>query len=423
MKPRSNESAQLARPVTRSSQLRGSISITFGGVPRLWVSPSTHWTATYGGTLSSTAPPGAIAARYRALVRTAVAMTALSLSALPVSHSITGARLARTVVMSGFARVPTTLVCPLGGSACADLQQTLSPSLASAAGETCNFLGMSSAHDDQLLAIGTFGRHSGLSVKALRHYDRLGLLPAAYVDAATGYRWYEPAQVSTARLISRLRALDLPLQLIRECVEPGNGPEIIIDLLRTHRTRLEARLERIRGDLHTIDHYLSDGMDLGMTSAINDPIDLGDERKLAVNLFNSVWDLMGLESRSTAQDDQLVHAAHASVYHWSRVGQPVNLARGEWQCSRVYAVLGRSEPSLHHAQRCLDLCTENGIGDWDIAFAYEGLARGHAVGGDAESARTYTDQALAAAEHIADAEDRQLVMSDLESIPGQPRYW
>jgi hypothetical protein len=58
-----------------------------------------------------------------------------------------------------------------------------------------------------------------------------------------------------------------------------------------------------------------------------------------------------------------------------------------------------------------------------LAFAYEALARAHAVADDAARARDYTDQALAAAEEIADEEDRDLVLADLETIPGQPRYW
>ena len=47
----------------------------------------------------------------------------------------------------------------------------------------------------------------------------------------------------------------------------------------------------------------------------------------------------------------MIHAAHASRYHWSQVGEPVNVAHGEWQCSHVYAALGRAEPALHHARR------------------------------------------------------------------------
>ncbi len=150
-----------------------------------------------------------------------------------------------------------------------------------------------------------------------------------------------------------------------------------------------------------------------------------DERLLAAQLFNETWRLMDKENRTVADDDRMIHAAHASRYHWGQVPEatPANLARGEWQISRVYAVLNRSEPARYHAQRDLDICEENGIADWDLAFAFEALARAHAVAGEAGKARHYTDRALAAVNEIADEEDRALVLADLETIPGQPRYW
>ena len=38
-----------------------------------------------------------------------------------------------------------------------------------------------------------------------------------------------------------------------------------------------------------------------------------------------------------------------------------NLARGEWQVSRVYVLLGRAETAIWHARRCLEHCEEAGI--------------------------------------------------------------
>jgi hypothetical protein len=146
-------------------------------------------------------------------------------------------------------------------------------------------------------------------------------------------------------------------------------------------------------------------------------------RRLGVVLFNATWQLMRDDQRDRAGDDRMLHMAHASRHHWEQVGTPVNLARGEWLCSRVYAVLGRAVPCLHHAQRALDLCQENGIGDWDLAFCYEALARGHAVAGDADAARAATEQALSAAEDIADLDDREQLLADLKTVPGQPPFW
>jgi hypothetical protein len=150
-----------------------------------------------------------------------------------------------------------------------------------------------------------------------------------------------------------------------------------------------------------------------------------DQRLLAAQLFNQTWRLLEHRGRTRADDDDMIHTAHASRYHWGQVPEvtPAHLARGEWLISRVYAVLGRAEPALHHAHRVLDLCREHHIGDFDLAFAYEALARAHAVAGDPGRAGECTDQALTAAAGIADGDDRVLVLADLETIPGQPRYW
>jgi DNA-binding transcriptional MerR regulator len=78
----------------------------------------------------------------------------------------------------------------------------------------------------ELVSIGEFARRSGLSPRALRLYDDLGLLPPARVDAGSGYRWYDPAELDTARLIAALRQLGLPLAQIAALLPldpPGRG--------------------------------------------------------------------------------------------------------------------------------------------------------------------------------------------------------
>ena len=73
-----------------------------------------------------------------------------------------------------------------------------------------------------LLSIGVFARRSRLSMKALRLYDRLGLLTPADVDPESGYRRYRESQLVTARLVAMLRRLDMPLTHVAEIVSaPG----------------------------------------------------------------------------------------------------------------------------------------------------------------------------------------------------------
>jgi tetratricopeptide (TPR) repeat protein len=140
------------------------------------------------------------------------------------------------------------------------------------------------------------------------------------------------------------------------------------------------------------------------------------ERQLGVDLYNDTWRL--LESRE--DDDELIHQAHASAYHWLRSPEcePRNRARSEWLCSRVYSVLGRAEPALHHAQRSLEICEQHAdnVEDWDLAFAYEALARASRVAGNEEEARRYIERGHALAEQIVDPEDKAIVLKDYATL-------
>ncbi|MFD9317030.1 MerR family transcriptional regulator [Streptomyces sp. NPDC060053] len=78
--------------------------------------------------------------------------------------------------------------------------------------------------DGALLTIGAFAARARLSAKALRLYDRLGLLAPAYIDEVSGYRYYRAGQVERARLVAMLRQLDMPLARIAEVVETTDGP-------------------------------------------------------------------------------------------------------------------------------------------------------------------------------------------------------
>lgn len=141
------------------------------------------------------------------------------------------------------------------------------------------------------------------------------------------------------------------------------------------------------------------------------------ERAQAVRLFNHTWGLLDLPQRTRAEDFDMVHAAHASRWHWGRVGGPQEWAIGEWQCSRVYAVLARAEPALAHAHRCLELTEEYGLDGFILASAHEALARAHFVAGDLAAARAERDRAAEIAAGLTDLEDRAVVEGDLATLP------
>ncbi|MCP2322283.1 DNA-binding transcriptional MerR regulator [Hamadaea flava] len=265
----------------------------------------------------------------------------------------------------------------------------------------------------RLLTIGQAARLAGVTAMALRHYDAIGLLRPAVVDPATGYRRYEQDQVDQARRIRQLRALDLPLDVVRRLLE--SDLDTVREALRQHRTRVDARITRLRGVLHAIDHALTDDGEPTMTTP--EYADEADQhRHFAKTLFNEVWRLMEKEDRSPADDAWMIHMAHASAYHWLEVGTPENVARSHWQCSRVYTVVGRAEPALYHAHLVLETCRANGIGDWDLAFAYEALSRAYTLAGEKEQARSWLERARLAADEIAADDDRELLLADLATI-------
>jgi DNA-binding transcriptional MerR regulator len=95
------------------------------------------------------------------------------------------------------------------------------------------------------VSIGEFARRSRLSMKALRLYDELGVLVPARVDEASGYRYYDVAQLESARLVAMLRQLDLPLAAIRELLacDPVDAAERIAAHWREVESSHDARRE------------------------------------------------------------------------------------------------------------------------------------------------------------------------------------
>jgi hypothetical protein len=141
-------------------------------------------------------------------------------------------------------------------------------------------------------------------------------------------------------------------------------------------------------------------------------------KKSAVDSFNLVWGLLDKKERTKEDDDRMVHAAHASRFHWGEIGTPVEFERGEWQISRVYSVLKRSESALYHAKRCLEICQRNSIGDFDIAFAYEAMARASAAAGAMSDCQRYIKSAREAGDQIKEKGDRDYFFSELKTVPG-----
>ena len=145
-------------------------------------------------------------------------------------------------------------------------------------------------------------------------------------------------------------------------------------------------------------------------------------RKMAVELFNNTWKYLDKDTLTDKEKDAMVNSSHASRYHWGiRVengwdATPINLGRGDWQLSRVYTVLGDGDRAVHYGHTYLEICKKEGIKDWDLAYAYEALARGYAVKGDAKNKEKYLKLAEKATADVKDKDTRDMIESDLKTI-------
>ncbi|MDF1603795.1 MerR family transcriptional regulator [Nocardioides sp. YIM 152315] len=115
-----------------------------------------------------------------------------------------------------------------------------------------------------LLSIGDFSRMTFLTVKALRHYHDVGLLEPARIDPHSGYRLYRPEQVAPARLIRRLRDLDLPVDDVRAVLDAPDD-ESRNAVIVAHLDRMSRQLRETQETVDSLRRLLS-----------------GDEERLAV---------------------------------------------------------------------------------------------------------------------------------------------
>ncbi|MEU6188061.1 helix-turn-helix domain-containing protein [Nocardia sp. NPDC047038] len=92
------------------------------------------------------------------------------------------------------------------------------------------------------LSIGEFSRLTWLSPKALRLYERRGLLLPDLVDEYTGYRYYRPSQADRARMIALLRRVGMPLERIGAVLDStGEQRRALIEAYRVETIRAHQR--------------------------------------------------------------------------------------------------------------------------------------------------------------------------------------
>jgi DNA-binding transcriptional MerR regulator/effector-binding domain-containing protein len=103
----------------------------------------------------------------------------------------------------------------------------------------------------RLMPIGIFSRITGLSHRALRLYAERGLLPPAFVDPETGYRYYDVHSIRAAEMIRLLRRLDVPLGDMRQFIDAA-AADTVEETIAQQRARLEQEQARLDSALRLL---------------------------------------------------------------------------------------------------------------------------------------------------------------------------
>ena len=94
-----------------------------------------------------------------------------------------------------------------------------------------------------MFSIGEFSRHGRISVRMLRHYDAIGLLRPAFVDPASGYRFYQAGQLSDLNRIIALKDLGFTLQQVGVILAEQVSAAELRGMLRLRRAEIHAQIE------------------------------------------------------------------------------------------------------------------------------------------------------------------------------------
>ena len=138
--------------------------------------------------------------------------------------------------------------------------------------------------------------------------------------------------------------------------------------------------------------------------------------RFAMACNNRAWEL-AVQRRTASEDREMLDAAHASAWHWGRIGTELNRMRATMLLAEVHALLGMGPSALALAEEMRGYFVAHECADWELAFTHAIHAHAaHAAGRLAEYREAH-GKAAAALHAIAGEEDRKIVAQTFDQIP------
>ena len=146
------------------------------------------------------------------------------------------------------------------------------------------------------MTAGQFARRAGVTIRTVRFYDKVGLLPASR-RSENGYRYYEMQDLARLQRILTLKYIGLTIDEIKKVIG-GEGPEDLRESLRIQSTIIRRKMEHLRLVRQAVENTLAELDDREQSDAADKagvPPDEGLEKSWG--LFTSIIQVVTQEER------------------------------------------------------------------------------------------------------------------------------
>ena len=185
-----------------------------------------------------------------------------------------------------------------------------------------------------MIKIGDFSKLSMVSIRMLRHYDSIGLLVPEKIDPITGYRYYTPAQLTTAGRIQSLKNMGFSLSAIGSILREYNDPESLKRYLLLHLVQIKEDADKIQKQVTMVESMIErlgkDGISMNYNVAVKEfaPIQVMSLRGV-IPAYENEGDLwQELYKQTAEQNVQLASPPyHAAVFTTRALRRPTSTSK------------------------------------------------------------------------------------------------
>lgn len=141
------------------------------------------------------------------------------------------------------------------------------------------------------------------------------------------------------------------------------------------------------------------------------------KRRLAAEANNRAWALSERLDRSPAEQEEMLHAAHAAMFFWAQVGDAGHKAHAAQLLAHVHAALGHAEAARSYLAKSAPAFSGVTAQPWERALAHVVTAHVAAVSGDGAAHAAAYGPAVEQIAALGDAQDREILEASLRVVP------